>query len=200
MAMIEQMFSRESREFQDMFDTRRLADRLVEHFVRPTLSEEQVDFIRNCRMLFIATVGPNDLPDCSYKGGRRGFVQVVDDETVVIPFYNGNGMFCTLGNVKATGRAGLLFIDFESAYRLRVNGEAHVTEPDESNTDFPGALALVTVKAQVVYDLCERYVHKLQFVEESVYAPADDYTPPPAPYLKKSIYDGVRPGEPSDTE
>lgn len=193
---MQSIFSAEARELQDVFDTRRLADRLIEHFVEPTLNSEQAAFIRRCRMLFIATIGPQGLPDCSYKGGRSGFVRVVDDGTLIIPFYDGNGMFCTLGNIKSSGKVGLLFIDFESSYRLRVNGSASVTVVGRDGTpEFPGALALVSVKTEVVYDLCERYVHKLQFIEESEFCPAEAYEPPEAPYLKKSIYDGARPGE-----
>lgn len=196
--MIEQMFSPEARELQDKFDTRRLADRIVEHFVRPGLSEEQAEIVRTSRMLFIATVGRDGRPDCSYKGGRSGFVRVVDDQTLVIPFYDGNGLFCTLGNIKATGRVSLLFVDFEASYRLRVNGTGVVSAPEDVEGTYSGAVALVTVKSEVVYDLCERYVHKLQFVEESEYCPAEGYEPPPAPYLGKAIYDGMRPGEPPE--
>jgi predicted pyridoxine 5'-phosphate oxidase superfamily flavin-nucleotide-binding protein len=196
----EEIFSPQARAFQDRFDTRRLADRLVEHFVRREMNEEQADFIRGCRMLFLATVGSDGRPDCSYKGGRPGFVRLVDDQTLVIPFYDGNGMFAALGNIEATGRVGLLFIDFESSYRLRVNGTAVTSAPEDSAIEFPGALVLVTVHAEVVYDLCERYVHKLTFVEESQYCPAEAYEPPPAPYLAKSIYDGARPGEGTRTD
>jgi hypothetical protein len=51
------------------------------------------------------------------------------------------------------------------------------------------------VRTETVYELCERYVHRMRFVEDSVYCPAPGYEPPPAPYLAKPLYDGVRPGE-----
>lgn len=187
------LFSVQARELQDEFDTRRLADRIAQHFVRPALSQEQVEFIVSCRMLFMATSDAEGRLDCSYKGGRPGFVEVIDNRTLMIPFYNGNGMFCALGNIIATGRVGLLFIDFESQYRLRVNGVAQVNDPPEGR--YPGAVKVVSVESEVVYDLCERYVHRLKFVADSEYCPEDGYQPPPAPYLGKSIYDGARPGE-----
>lgn len=190
---MEGLFGFESRSLQDEFDTRRLADRIVEHFVRPELSEEQAAFITGARMLFIATCNAAGQPECTYKGGRAGFVTVVDERTLRIPFYNGNGLFSTLGNIAATGRVGLFFIDFETSYRLRVNGTAVVG--DAPGQGAPGALKVVTVTTEVVYDLCERYVHRMKFVEESPYCPADSYEPPPAPYLQKSLYDGARPGE-----
>lgn len=186
------VFSSEARDLQERFDTRRLADRIVEHFVRPELSPEQMAYIAAARMFFIATVTADGQPECSYKGGRPGFVTVEDERTLRLPFYNGNGLFSTLGNIRATGRAGLLFVDFEESYRLRVNGTAVIDEPDG---DEPGALLTVRLHTEVVYELCERYVHRMRFVEESVYCPAPGYEPPPAPYLAKPLYDGVRPGE-----
>jgi uncharacterized protein len=190
------LFSDQSRRLQDEFDTRRLADRLAEHFVRPVLNEEQAAFVATARMVFIATKNAAGQPECSYKGGRAGFVEVVDEGTLRIPFYNGNGLFSTLGNIEATGRVGLLFIDFEESYRLRVNGPATVSDPPDQGA--PGALKIVTVTSEVVYDMCERYVHRMKFVEESPYSPAEGYQPPPAPYLAKPLYDGVRPGEGGD--
>jgi predicted pyridoxine 5'-phosphate oxidase superfamily flavin-nucleotide-binding protein len=190
----EELFGPESLHLQERFDTRRLANRLVEHFVRPELSPEQAAFVTGCRMVFLATVNAAGQPECTYKGGRPGFIRVLDNRTLVLPFYDGNGLFSTLGNIRATGRVGLFFIDFEEHYRLRVNGTAQVAEPDPEAD--PGALVLVTVTSEVVYDLCERYVHTMRFVQESEYCPAPGYQPPPAPYLAKPLYDGVRPGEP----
>lgn len=189
---MENLFGAESRQLQEEFDTRRLADRIAERFIRPTLSAEQASYVATARMVFIATRTADGQPECSYKGGRAGFIKVLDEQTLQVPFYDGNGLFSTLGNIRATGRVGLLFIDFEESYRLRINGSATVTEPAEQS---PGALKIVTVRSEVVYDLCERYVHRMRFVEESPYCPAERYEPPPAPYLAKPMYDGVRPGE-----
>jgi hypothetical protein len=190
---MDELFSEESRHFQDKFDTRRLADRIAEHFIRPALSAEQAAFIATARMVFLATISAEGQPECTYKGGRAGFVTVVNEQTLQLPFYDGNGLFSTLGNIIATGRVGLFFIDFEASYRLRVNGTATVEDPPGQGA--PGVLQIVTVHTEVVYDLCERYVHRMKFVEESPYCPDEDYEPPDAPYLKKALYDGARPGE-----
>ena len=49
------MYHEESRRLQDQFDTRRLADRLVERLVRPAFTEEDRAFIESQRMFFLAT-------------------------------------------------------------------------------------------------------------------------------------------------
>ncbi|HUF99996.1 MAG TPA: pyridoxamine 5'-phosphate oxidase family protein, partial [Ilumatobacter sp.] len=70
------------REFQDRFDTRRLADRLAEA-TSDTFGETRTAFVEARDMFFIATTDAEGFPDCSYKGGDPGFVQVVDDNTIV---------------------------------------------------------------------------------------------------------------------
>ena len=59
-------------------------------------------------MVFLATVDAAGQPECTYKGGRPGFIRVLDDRTLILPFYDGNGLFSTLGNIRATGRVGLV--------------------------------------------------------------------------------------------
>jgi len=60
----------------------------------------------------------------SYKGGPTGFVKVVDERMLVLPGYGGNGMFHSMCNIVDQARVGLLFIDFETSHRLRVQDTA----------------------------------------------------------------------------
>ena len=166
------------RRLQDLRETRPLADRLEKVTMRAAFTEEDQAFIRRCRMFFVATADTRGQPDCSYKGGLPGFVRVLDDRTLAIPDYDGNGQYRTWGNVLVNARVGLLFIDFETPKRLRVNGTAVVSAEDPLLPEIPGAVFVVRVKAERIFPNCPRYIHKMQLVEESVYAPRENYTPP----------------------
>jgi predicted pyridoxine 5'-phosphate oxidase superfamily flavin-nucleotide-binding protein len=166
------------RELQDQRETRALADRLEKVTMRAAFTEEDQAFIQRCRMFFIATADRHGQPDCSYKGGLPGFVRVVDDRTLAIPDYDGNGQYRSWGNVLANPRVGLLFIDFESPKRLRVNGTATVSNKDPLLGSIPGAVFIIRVTAERIFPNCPRYIHKMQLVEDSVFAPRPDYTPP----------------------
>ncbi len=166
------------RRLQDLRETRPLADRLEKVTMRAAFTDEDQAFIRRCRMFFIATADAEGAPECSYKGGLPGFVRVLDERTLAIPDYDGNGQYRSWGNVLVNPRVGLLFIDFETPKRLRVNGTAVVSKDDPLLGDFPGAVFVVRVAAQRIFPNCPRYIHKMQLVEESVYAPRQDYTPP----------------------
>ena len=166
------------RQLQDLRETRVLADRLEKVTMRAAFTEEDKAFIRRCRMFFIATADLDGQPDCSYKGGLPGFVRVIDDHTLAIPDYDGNGQYRSWGNVRANPKVGLLFIDFETPKRLRVNGTAVVSQHDPLLAGLAGAVFVVRVTAERIFPNCPRYIHKMQVVEESVYAPRPDYVPP----------------------
>jgi predicted pyridoxine 5'-phosphate oxidase superfamily flavin-nucleotide-binding protein len=166
------------RQLQDLRETRPLADRLEKVTMRGAFTDEDKAFIARCRMFFIATADDAGQPDCSYKGGAPGFVRVVDDRTLAIPDYDGNGQYRTWGNVLVNARVGLLFVDFETPKRLRVNGTAVVSQEDPLLAEFPGAVFIVRLTAERIFPNCPRYIHKMQLVEESVYSPRADYTPP----------------------
>ena len=172
------MYHEESRRLQDQFDTRRLADRLDERLGRTRFNDEDRAFIEAQRMFFLATTDAEGFPDCSYKGGDPGFVRVHDERTLIFPSYDGNGMFKSLGNIRANPGVGLLFLDFEQPKRLRVNGVATVSSDDSLMAQFAGAQLLVRVTAHRIFPNCPRYIPKMRLVEASPYIPAPGCVPP----------------------
>src|ERR1041385_177925 len=126
------------RRLQDMFDSRRIADRLDQVTYSTQLGEAQRAWIEASEMFFLATVGPDGHPDCSFKGGRPGFVRVLSPVELAWPDYDGNGQFRSLGNLLVNPHAGLLFIDWTRPSRLRVNGRASVAQDDPLRASWEG--------------------------------------------------------------
>jgi predicted pyridoxine 5'-phosphate oxidase superfamily flavin-nucleotide-binding protein len=167
-----------SRKMQDRFDTRRLADRLEQVTLRRMFTDEDRAFIARAPMFFLATADADGRPDCSYKGGMPGFVQVVDSLTLVFPVYDGNGQFRSVGNLLLNPRVGMLFIDFEAARRIRVNGSASIDDADPMLSQYPSADLIVRVRADEIFPNCPRYIHTMKITDMSEYAPRPDYEPP----------------------
>jgi uncharacterized protein len=172
------VYSLSSRELQDQFDTRRLADRLAEVKVRDRLTPEDREFLERLDMFFLATVDAAGQPTCSYKGGDPGFVTVVDDRTLAFPNYDGNGMYLSMGNLAETRAVGMLFMDFELQRRMRIDGTAQIAMADPLLERYPEAQFMVRVEARRVYPNCPRYIHKYQLVERSVFVPRVGGTTP----------------------
>ena len=165
------LYSPAARALQDQFDTRRLADRLAEVKVHDRFTPEDRAFIERLDMCFLATVDAAGQPTCSYKGGDPGFVTVVDERTLAFPNYDGNGMYLSMGNVDATHRVGLLFIDFEHQRRMRVDGTAALVRDDPLMARYPEAQFVVRVHAERIYPNCPRYIHRYALVERSAFVP-----------------------------
>jgi uncharacterized protein len=173
-------FHEASRALQDRFDTRRIADRIDELLVRDEFTNDDADYLATRDMFFLATVDAKGNPQCSYKGGDPGFVRVVDAKTLAFPNYDGNGMYLSMGNVAATSRVGLLFIDFEEPDRMRVNGTATIHMDDPLKAEWPEAQFVVRVTPTQIFPNCPRYIHQYKQVERSEFVPrADCKTPVP---------------------
>lgn len=94
--------------------------------VAAALGEAQVGLVATADTCFVASVHPDHGTDVSHRGGAPGFVAVQSPHLLCIPDYMGNSMFNTLGNIHATGFAGLLFMDFASGRQLQVLGDAEI--------------------------------------------------------------------------
>ncbi|MGW1508892.1 pyridoxamine 5'-phosphate oxidase family protein [Streptomyces sp. NPDC002394] len=88
------------------------------------LTPDQVRRIRAADTFFIATAAPDGV-DTSHRGGNPGFVRVDAPGELSWLDYPGNAMFLTLGNLESDGRAGLLFLDWETGLTLQLSGRAH---------------------------------------------------------------------------
>jgi predicted pyridoxine 5'-phosphate oxidase superfamily flavin-nucleotide-binding protein len=170
---VNELYHDGSRELQDRFDTRRLADRLEQVKVHDTITAEDRAFIERMDMFFLATADADGRPQCSYKGGDPGFVAVLDEHTLAFPNYDGNGMYLSVGNLRVNPHVGLLFVDFcgRPPRRLRLNGAASVEPDDPLLARFPGAQFVVRVRAVEVFPNCPRYIHRMELVERSRFVP-----------------------------
>ena len=166
------MYHQGNRDLQDAFGTRRLADRMEERIRRSAFTEDDAAFIASLRFFFLATATADGRPDCSFKGGDPGLARVVTPDLLVFPDYDGNGMFKSLGNIRANPHVGLLFIGMEDRpRRLRVNGTAQVVLGDPLLAEFEGAQALVRVVPEDIFPNCPRNIPRHQVVEESPFVP-----------------------------
>ncbi len=141
----------------------------------------------------MATVDDKGQANCSYKGGNKGLVKVVDETTLAFPIYDGNGMYMSAGNVIVNGEVGLLFVDFNKQARVRVNGIASITHNDELLKHWPEAQVIVRVKVRETFPNCPRYIHKMTLVDESIFVPQATGETPPAPWKKLEIVADVLP-------
>ncbi|MEO0820163.1 MAG: pyridoxamine 5'-phosphate oxidase family protein [Pseudomonadota bacterium] len=165
------MFHDHHRALQDRFDGRRVADALEKHRRLDALGTEQVALIEQAAFFFLATAHADSV-DCSFKGGAPGFVRVTGPTTLEWPDFDGNSMYRSLGNIRGSGKAGLLFIRLDgAAERLRINGRADLLYDHPWLADYPGAKLVIRLEATEIFPNCPRYIPDLRAGRASEYLP-----------------------------
>ena len=99
------------------------------------LNDESKDLILAADTLFVGSQGADQKMDASHRGGNEGFVEILSDNTLKIPDYQGNSMYNTLGNIVQNANCGLLFIDFEKRQTLQLTGKAKLLFDQTSEDD-----------------------------------------------------------------
>ena len=187
---MDELYGEQHRLLQKEFDTQKLADRVKEFIVSPEITDEHKPFIESRDMFFLSSIDHRGYPTCSHKGGEPGFIKVIDEKTIAFPSYDGNGMFLSLGNINASNKVGMLFIDFETPHRIRVHGIASIDRNDSLIKEFHGAELVVRIKITEIFVNCPRYINKYQRVQSSKYTPKTDFEKPLTPQWK--LIDGLQ--------
>ena len=91
------------------------------------LDEHSRAFIAASPFLLLATCGSTTGADCSPRGDRPGFVEVLDDRALLIPDRRGNNRTDSLRNIVEHPTVGLLFPVPGVNESFRVNGAARIS-------------------------------------------------------------------------
>jgi hypothetical protein len=94
--------------------------------VRDYLPEPIKAFIAEAPFAVMATSDPDGRCDASPKGGKPGFIRILDDRHLLIPDVAGNNLFQSYQNMDANPHVGLLFLIPGISEVVRVNGRARI--------------------------------------------------------------------------
>ena len=130
------------------------------------IDDETAYFIEGQKYFFIATSSSDGECDCSFRGTEENehgnLVQGVYVETpkkLIFPDYSGNRIYNSLGNIIVNPNIGMLFIDFKSALRLRINGTVKIIENINAYKQiWPKSLRCLQVNVKQVYFNCSKRI------------------------------------------
>ncbi len=89
------------------------------------------EFVQNAPFVIMATADADGRCDASPKGGKPGFVKVIDDRRLLLPDVAGNKLFQSYQNLETNPYVGLIFFIPGLNDTVRVNGRASVVSKDE---------------------------------------------------------------------
>ena len=103
----------------------------IEAKVRSVMDSVVQEFIQSASFVVMATSNANGDCDASPKGGKPGFVKVLDDKTLILPDICGNKLFQSYGNIESNPKVGLIFMIPGCGITVRINGRSRVIDQDE---------------------------------------------------------------------
>ncbi|CAN7246925.1 pyridoxamine 5'-phosphate oxidase family protein [Bosea sp. LjRoot90] len=115
------------------------------------------DFIALSPFLVLASADDEGRADASPRGDGPGFVQVLDDRTLLIPDRRGNNRVDSFANVLSAPGVGLVFFVPGINETLRVNGRARMTT--DAALLQPLAMQEKAPKLGLIVEVDEAYFH-----------------------------------------
>jgi predicted pyridoxine 5'-phosphate oxidase superfamily flavin-nucleotide-binding protein len=92
---------------------------------------DEVEFITSRDGFYMATVGETGWPYVQFRGGPKGFLRVLDEQTLGFADFRGNRQYITVGNWRTNDRLALFLMDYPSRTRLKILGRVEVREVSE---------------------------------------------------------------------
>ncbi|MDQ3710968.1 MAG: pyridoxamine 5'-phosphate oxidase family protein [Acidobacteriota bacterium] len=95
------------------------------------LTEQEIEFISERDGFYMATVGEKGQPYIQFRGGKRGFLKILDDKTLGFADFRGNLQYISIGNVSKNKSVALFLMDYANQRRLKILAEAEVKDAGE---------------------------------------------------------------------
>lgn len=92
------------------------------------LTDAEIDLIEQRDGFYLATVGEQGQPYIQFRGGRRGFLKVLDEMTLGFADFRGNLQYISVGNLRENKKTALFLIDYANRSRLKILAETEVKD------------------------------------------------------------------------
>ncbi len=121
-------FSDAAKRFQERYGSRASYARMEAYKEVDGLTESEIEFIAQQDNFFMATQGDNGFPYIQYRGGPKGFLKVIDEQTLGFIDFSGNKQYISAGNLTTNNKVALFLLDQAAKARLKVYTEAELLE------------------------------------------------------------------------
>jgi uncharacterized protein len=101
---------------------------------RTEVDDNLAAFLVDTNSFYFATAAADGQPYIQHRGGPKGFLKVLDKQTLAFADYAGNRQYLTQGNLSENPRAYIFLMDYAHRRRVKIWGEARVVEDDPALT------------------------------------------------------------------
>jgi predicted pyridoxine 5'-phosphate oxidase superfamily flavin-nucleotide-binding protein len=97
---------------------------------RTDIDEDLSAFLAAQDSMFLATASADGQPYVQHRGGPKGFIKVLDKNTLAFADYSGNRQYITQGNLSENSKANIFLMDYAHRRRVKIWGEARAVDDD----------------------------------------------------------------------
>jgi len=116
---------------QEKMGSRENYERFVERGAdNNTITPELAQFILGMDGFYLRTVTSNGYPYIQFRGGKVGFLKILNDRTLGFADFRGNVQYISVGNLSENDKAFLFLMDYRNRRRLKILGRARIVEDD----------------------------------------------------------------------
>ncbi|MFG1343416.1 pyridoxamine 5'-phosphate oxidase family protein [Xanthobacter autotrophicus DSM 431] len=94
------------------------------------LTPDLVQFLGEIDTAYLATASADGQPYVQHRGGPKGFIRALDEETLGFADFSGNRQYVTVGNASENPKAFLFLMDYAHRRRIKIWGELRAEEGD----------------------------------------------------------------------
>jgi predicted pyridoxine 5'-phosphate oxidase superfamily flavin-nucleotide-binding protein len=129
-------FTNVVKELQEKHGSRYTYERMEKLNIVNGLSENEILFIENSDSFYMASIGDNNYPYIQHRGGPKGFVKVIDKNTLGFIDFSGNKQYITVGNLVTNNNIALIMVNYPAKARLKIFAKAEVVELNDNPSLF----------------------------------------------------------------
>lgn len=96
---------------------------------RNQLTWQEQRHIESRDSFYLSSVGEHSWPYMQFRGGPKGFLKVIDGNTLAFADFRGNGQYISTGNFNGNKKTMLFLMDYPNKKRLKIWAEAEVLDP-----------------------------------------------------------------------
>ena len=101
---------------------------------RTEIDERLASQLADTNSFYLATATADGQPYIQHRGGPKGFIKILDKNTIAFADYSGNRQYLTQGNLSENPKAHIFVMDYAHRRRVKIWGEARVVEDDPALT------------------------------------------------------------------
>ena len=118
---------------QERYGSRRQYARMEQLGYAPQgLGPDEKEYLSETDTFYMASLGQTGWPYVQHRGGPKGFLKVIDNNTLAFADFRGNKQYINTGNLMTDNRVALILVDYPRQLRLKILGRVEIFEGEKA--------------------------------------------------------------------